>query len=434
MVKEELCLNLGGLPNDCQPKGSVARLEAPTDGKLVTILSIDGGGVRGIIPATIVAFLELQLQKLDGDKARIADYFDFIAGTSTGGLVTAMLTSPNDENQPMFTAKQIIDFYHEHCPQIFPHGKAAKQETTLVAYSKLIFSTFPPNSRMVKAYTNAMLPKYDGKNLKEIIRKLLKQTRLRQTLTNVIIPSYDIKLLQPIVFSTLKARRNDLEDAQLADICLSTSAAQYYLPPHKFKIKSRTFNMVDGGVAANNPTLLAISEVAKEKYLEGKAECLSNIDHSKLLVLSLGTGSSKRNNKLEVGNQSWGLIDWVVGPNNSNAISDVLLTAIDDMVHIYLSAFFQGTSFKDNYLRIQTDSLKSSEAIMDNSNKENLENLEKIGNALLKAPVSEVNLATGLLESVRGEDYTNEAALIKFAERLSAERKRRQARSSNGYQ
>ncbi|XP_022743776.1 patatin-like protein 2 [Durio zibethinus] len=383
-----------------------------TDGKLVTILSIDGGGVRGIIPATILAFLEIQLQKLDGEKARIADYFDFIAGTSTGGLVTAMLTSPNDENQPMFTAKEIIKFYHEHCPHIFP------------------FEEF---------HTYAMVPKYNGEKLQEIIRNLLEQTSLRQTLTNVIIPSYDIKLLQPIVFSTLKARRNDLEDAQLADICISTSAAPYYLPPHKFEVKSRTFNMVDGGVAANNPekycifknTLLAISEVAKEKNLEGKAECSNNMDRSKLLVLSLGTGSSKRHNELKVGSKSCGLIHWVVGPNGSTPISDVLLTAMDDMVDIYLSAFFQGPSFKDNYLRIQTDSLKSSEITLDNSNKENLENLEKIGNALLKAPVSKVSLATGLLEPVRGEDHTNEAALIEFAKRLTAERKCRQAKCSN---
>ncbi|XP_037419641.1 patatin-like protein 3 [Triticum dicoccoides] len=67
------------------------RSPPPSYGSIVTVLSIDGGGVRGIIPGTILAFLEEKLQELDGPDVRIADYFDVIAGTSTGGLVTAML-------------------------------------------------------------------------------------------------------------------------------------------------------------------------------------------------------------------------------------------------------------------------------------------------------------------------------------------------------
>lgn len=63
------------------------------------------------------------LQKLDGEDARIADYFDVIAGTSTGGLVTAMLTAPNENDRPLFAAKDIKDFYLEHCPKIFPQER-----------------------------------------------------------------------------------------------------------------------------------------------------------------------------------------------------------------------------------------------------------------------------------------------------------------------
>ena len=135
-------------------EGPKSPLQPPTYGNLITILSIDGGGIRGIIPGTILGFLESELQvgninlelvyisyigyvlqvltqnclamvqKLDGKDARISDYFDVIAGTSTGGLVTAMLTAPDEKTgRPLFSAKDIKDFYLENCPKIFPQGR-----------------------------------------------------------------------------------------------------------------------------------------------------------------------------------------------------------------------------------------------------------------------------------------------------------------------
>ena len=62
------------------------------------------------------------VQKLDGEDARIADYFDVISGTSTGGLVTTMLAAPDANNRPVFAAKDIKDFYLNHCPHIFPQN------------------------------------------------------------------------------------------------------------------------------------------------------------------------------------------------------------------------------------------------------------------------------------------------------------------------
>ncbi|KAI3500499.1 hypothetical protein L1887_36321 [Cichorium endivia] len=87
---------------------------------IVTVLSIDGGGVRGIIPATLLSFLESKLQELDGPEARIADYFDVIAGTSTGGLMTTMLAVPGEDNRPLYSANDISQFYFYHSPRIFP--------------------------------------------------------------------------------------------------------------------------------------------------------------------------------------------------------------------------------------------------------------------------------------------------------------------------
>ncbi|XP_024020016.1 patatin-like protein 2 [Morus notabilis] len=99
------------------------RIQPPKKGNLITILSIDGGGIRGIIPGVLLEYLESQLQELDGKDVRLADYFDVITGTSTGGLITAMLTAPNKDNRPLYAANGIVPFYLEHCPKIFPQAR-----------------------------------------------------------------------------------------------------------------------------------------------------------------------------------------------------------------------------------------------------------------------------------------------------------------------
>jgi patatin-like phospholipase/acyl hydrolase len=94
-------------------------------GQRVTILTIDGGGIQGLIPGTILAFLEARLQELDGPNVRLADYFDCIAGTSTGGLITAMITAPGKHRRPLFAAKDINRFYLENGPYIFPQRRVS---------------------------------------------------------------------------------------------------------------------------------------------------------------------------------------------------------------------------------------------------------------------------------------------------------------------
>ncbi|XP_062095808.1 patatin-like protein 3 [Humulus lupulus] len=107
---------------------------------------------------------------------------------------------------------------------------------------------------------------YDGKNLQKLARDILGGNRLSDTLTNLVIPAYDIKKLSPVVFSSYEVDNGNEElDALLSDICISTSAAPTYLPAYKFSNKNTEFNMIDGGVAANNPTVAAITEVVKKK-------------------------------------------------------------------------------------------------------------------------------------------------------------------------
>ncbi|XP_020685227.1 patatin-like protein 3 [Dendrobium catenatum] len=290
-----------------------------SQGSLVTVLSIDGGGVRGIIPGIILAFLESKLQELDGEEARLADYFDVIAGTSTGGLVTTMLTAPNKSNRPMYSAKDIKDFYLKQSPKIFPQ--------------------------------NGLSEDSNG--------------------------------------------------------------------------NTRSFNLIDGGLAANNPTLLAMNIVSKNIFLERQDYFPINpVEYSKFLVLSVGTGSAKAEENYNAKDAAkWGVLRWLYN-NGGTPIIDIYSQASADMVDIMTCILFKTLHSENNYLRIQDDTLMGSTSSVDISTTENLEELVKIGENLIEKNVSRVNIETGIYEPVKGGG-TNEEALIHFAHLLSKERKRR---------
>ncbi|KAI4321533.1 hypothetical protein MLD38_034901 [Melastoma candidum] len=394
-----------------------APLQPPTYGNLITTLSIDGGGIRGIIPGTILAFLESELQKLDGEDARLADYFDVISGTSTGGLVTAMLASPDDSGRPLFAAKDIKDFYLENCPKIFPQDNG-------------------PLASVVNVVKTLSGPKYNGKYLHKLVREKLGNRKLHQTITNVVIPTFDIKTLQPTLFSSYQVLKTPSIDAFMSDICISTSAAPTYLPAHAFETKDSTgkireFNLIDGGVAANNPTLVAMGEVTKT-ILGGSSDFfpINPMDYARYLVISLGTGTRKVEEKYNAHEAArWGMLGWLTA--GGTPLIDVFMHASSDMVDFHLSAVFQALHIENNYLRIQDDTLTGELSSVDIATKENLGNLVKTGEALLKKPVTRVNLETGINEPCAKYE-TNEDALKRFAKMLSQERRLRHLRSPHG--
>ncbi|XP_020232573.1 patatin-like protein 1 [Cajanus cajan] len=386
-------------------------LQHPSNGNLVTILSIDGGGIRGIIPATVLAFLEAQLQELDGEDVRLADYFDVIAGTSTGGLVTAMLTAPNHNQRPLFAAKDIKPFYLDHCPNIFPQHSG-------------LWGSIRKLVRLLGE------PKYDGKYLEGVVREKLGETRLHETLTNIVIPTFDIKTLQPIIFSSYQIKRSPCLDARLSDICLGTSAAPTYLPPYHFKNQDqqgniKEFNLIDGGVCANNPSFVAMNQVINEN---SELFSMKPMEYGRFLIISLGTGTPKNEQKLDSEMAAkWGVLDWLIHCGSTPLI-DVFTQSSGDMVDFNIATVTQALHSQNNYLRIQDDTLTGTESSLDIATKENLEKLSQIGERLLKKAVSQINFDTGLLEPL-GNGETNQDALTRFAKILSQERRLRELKS-----
>ncbi|KAL5712682.1 hypothetical protein ACHQM5_014828 [Ranunculus cassubicifolius] len=384
-----------------------------TSCKLVTLLCIDGGGIRGIIPGVVLAFLESKLQVLDGEDARIADYFDLVAGTSTGGLLTTMITAPNKNNRPLYAAKDITNFYFEHGPKIFPQNA----KTMILG----------PVKSLVGAIAG---PKYNGKYLRSTLKELLGDTKLDQTITNILLTTFDIKLLQPILFTTHEAKVKQDKNPLLSDICIATSAAPTYLPAHYFETKDsngRThgFDLIDGGVVANNPTNVALSHISMEiKKKNPDFYPVKAMDCTKYLVLSIGTGTPKLEEKFNAMTAStWGVIGWLYN-NGSTPLIDTFTQASSDVVDINVNILFQSLDSEKNYLRIQDDTLSGDASSTDISTKENMSNLVKIGNELLKKPVSRVNIETGKQEEIKDEG-TNEEALTRYAKILCNERRQR---------
>ncbi|CAH1449495.1 unnamed protein product [Lactuca virosa] len=394
-----------------QMERSKSAIQPPVLGNLITVLSIDGGGVRGLIPAIILDFLETELQRIDGEDARIADYFDIIAGTSTGGLITAMLTAPNEEKRPLFAAKDIKKFYLQKCPKIFPQDRNVL-------------------TKIVKSLTG---PLYDGKYLHNSIRKRLENIRLEDTLTNVAIPTFDISTLQPTIFSNYEMKEKPYLNALLSDICIATSAAPTYLPPHHFETihegQKHEFNLVDGGVAANNPTLIAMGEIAKQLIRKNSDfHVPQTLEYRRFLVISIGTGECKKKWKYSAKEASkWGLLGWWFNANGSTPLLDIFTQSSTDMVDIHLSVVFKALDVEQNYLRIQEDGLERTLSSLDRATKDNLEYLIEAGEGLLKKKVSRVNLETG--KFVPYSEKTNEDALKEFAKQLSCEKHLRDLRS-----
>ncbi|KAH1057839.1 hypothetical protein J1N35_035904 [Gossypium stocksii] len=366
---------------------------------------------------------------------------------------------------------------------------------------------FSQTTKVLKALSG---PRYDGKFLHYIIKKNLEGKRLNETLTNVVIPTFDIKLLQPVIFSSFQVKKNPTLNALLSDICIATSAAPTYLPAHYFKTivfkrkkrennlidggvaannpecidkeereynlidgcvtannpvcidkearennlidggvaannpvciekEEREYNLIDGGVAANNPTLLAMGEVSRDiidqivdlgtqkNKNDNSKPCNEAIDYSKFLVISLGTGSSseaKTTTKYSAKQAAeWGMLGWLTS-GGSTPLVDVFTQASGDMVDLHLSVLFKALDHSDKYLRIQDDKLKGDVSSVDIATTTNLDELVKVGEKLLRDPVSRVDLVTGKFKPVTEE--TNEMALKRFAKLLSEERQKRQ--------
>ncbi len=288
------------------------------------ILSIDGGGIRGLIPALILEELENRLGDAGKDR-QLYKHFDLIAGTSTGGIIAAGLAapkSPTNKTRAAMDSAGLAKLYREDGPKMFSRNVFRRFREGLVDPRSIIQE------------------KYDADNLEKLLKKYLgKKTLVSQALTNVLITAYDIELRQTVVIKRRRPSSGTLRDDYLFwEAARATSAAPTYFEPARVTEQESDSirTLIDGGVFANDPAMCA--------YVEGLG--MKSVED--VMLVSLGTGYQTRAFEFEDA-KNWGPINWI-NPSNGVPILSILMHGQANSTAYQLDQLLN-TRDKKNYYR-----------------------------------------------------------------------------------
>lgn len=305
------------------------------------ILSIDGGGIRGIIPAMILAKLEEMTSK------PVHQMFDLVAGTSTGSIIALALNMPSSENKdlPAYTAGQLVNLYTEKGAKIF---------------STNIF-------HKIATLDGITDERYKSSGIESVLKDLLGETMLSAALTPVLVPAYEIGLRTPFFFKSRHAKNPDKEnyDFRMWQVARASSAAPTYFEPYKINMDKHEgadyFTFIDGGVYANNPSMCAFAEA---KVMFGNED--------DILMVSLGTGELSRGIPYEEA-KDWGLINW------AKPMLGIVFDGVSNTVDYQLRQLLSD----NRYYRIQS-SLAELGRGMDDASDENIHQLKLLGHKTIE--------------------------------------------------
>lgn len=293
------------------------------------ILSIDGGGIRGLIPALVLAEIEAKSGK------PIAESFDLIAGTSTGGIIALGLAKDNGSKSPAFSANELAQIYINRGREIFSRS-------------------FWQGVSSVGGLGDQL---YSHEGLEKILQEYFADEPLSSCLTNTLVTSYDIQNRCPLF---LKSWRKEYRSVLMKHAARATSAAPTYFEPALVPISGATRALVDGGVYINSPSVSAYAEARKIFDKE-----------KKFFVVSVGTGEMIRPISYDE-SRDWGKIGWL-GPLLS-CMFDGMADAVNYQMEMFLG---------ENYVRLQTD-LSTASDDMDNASAGNIANLQHEAERLIQ--------------------------------------------------
>lgn len=325
--------------------------------KKVKILSIDSGGIKGLIPSVILNYIEEQLQKkTNNPNATLSDFFDMIAGTSTGGILACFYLLPSgkeDGPKAKFFAKEAISLYSEKAKEIFK-PKLSKNFKKL---NERILST-------INTANNLLSEEYSEEGLESILEDTMGDIKLSETLKHCFVISYDISTCRPVLFSTPEAKKYIHRDYYLRYVSRATSAAPTYFKLATIQsMAGATRYMIDGAIFASNPTMCAIVEANKYFFQQTKNYFIDD-----MFVLSIGTGKERDEYDYKKA-QNWGIAHWAI------PVLNIMQTASAEIVDYHAKKMFASANNSENYFRIEPD-LCNANFEMDDVSDENLKNLK----------------------------------------------------------
>ena len=279
------------------------------------VLAIDGGGIRGLIPALVLAELERRAGR------RTFELFDLIAGTSTGGIVACALCAPE-----ALPASELVKLYEEEGPEIFDRSLFQR----------------------IRSAEGLLDEKYDDAALDRALERFLGSKQLSETKPDLIVPAYDTALPGPYFFKSSKARETpESDDFPLSVVARATSAAPTYFEP----VEAGERSLVDGGVFAANPAMCGLAEV------------LNTVAPREVVLVSLGTGERTHRRQFDE-IKDWGLAKW------ARPILDVVFDGASDAVNYQLERVLG----PERYWRLQTE-LTLASGDLDDASEDNLAKL-----------------------------------------------------------
>jgi patatin-like phospholipase/acyl hydrolase len=297
------------------------------------ILSLDGGGIRGVIEAVILSEVEKIV------KVPLNRYFDLIAGTSTGSILAAAIALGKK-------SEEIIQLYRQRGKIIFPYTN--------------LFS--PQRLNLILKY-GPSAPKYSDKGLIEVLQAEFGNTKIGDINSpKLLITAYDTLDRQFLVFKNWQTYKPWI-NTPLWEICVCSSSAPTFFPAHLLTTESKTYSLIDGGIGANNPSACAVAEALRLDHL------IKDIS-----VLSIGTGDANQPIPYEKV-RSWGLIQWIW----QGRLIEVLMDASAD-VNDYISRQVMSPPELENeaatrYIRLQPKIMKDA---IDDASDENIDRLIRV--------------------------------------------------------
>lgn len=349
----------------------------------IRILSLDGGGIRGIIPATIIQYIEQEIGRLTGNKkTRIGEYLDMVAGTSTGGILASLYLTPLNPGETIarYNATDALLLYKEHGKKIFQKGFWEK-------------------------FTNFQLwnERFKADNLQKLLDEYFGNTLLSQLIRPCLITSYDFFKRRATFFNSTGARLygGEVKDFYVKNITRATSAAPTYFEPAQINsLGGGEFNLIDGGVFVNNPAMCAYSEArntefSKDRFMTDKFK-LPKKDKpaaKDMFIVSIGTGSESKQFDFEKLKNA-GLVSWLP------VIIDIMMSGNSETVDYHLRKIYDTLedSDKTDYMRLNP-SLHSASSEMDNASRKNTEALFEAGSMYVYDNQEQLNkIAAKLVE------------------------------------